>query len=82
MTGFLVASIAWACPGGWFSGFIPQNVKPLICKTQTQVEGYDRLSRAQDRVRELGVESAPSISEIKGLRIKTLPVSWITSAKF
>jgi hypothetical protein len=82
MTSFLVAWVAWTCPGGWFGGLVPAQARPLVCQPTAKVEPYDRLERARKRVVELGKDSAPKLIEVRGLRHTELPVTWVTEARF
>lgn len=77
---WLVASISWACPGGWFGGFIPAAVKPLACQGAPQVEHFERLDKAEARIRELGPGS--TLIACRGLRFKTVPITWVTEPVF
>ena len=80
MTFWIVATISWACPGGWLSGLVPEALRPLVCKQQAQTEVFDRLSRARDRVRDAGPTSR--LTACRGLRCKDASVIWTTSPEF
>ena len=82
MTFFLVSWVAYTCPGGWFGGLVPAQARPLVCQPSAKVESFDRLERARKRVVELGKESAPKMTEVRGLRLIDLPVTWVTEARF
>lgn len=74
--------ISWGCPGGWFSGFVPENLRPFVCKAQSKQEPFDKLIRAQNKAVDVGQSSAPSICECKATRCSCEPVVWETKAKF
>lgn len=82
MTWFLVLSLGWTCPGGWLGGFLPAPARPLVCKPALRREAYDQLQQAQDRVRALGPDAVPVITQVRGLRLHDLPLAWETTAKF
>lgn len=48
MNYWLVLWIGIQCPGGWFSGLIPGQVKPLICSQQPAFK-YTPFRREADR---------------------------------
>jgi len=77
---YLVAYIAWVCPGGWLSGFVPDAIRPIACQGTGQVEQFDRLEKAKDRVRELGRGSR--LISCRGFRCKEVPVTWVTEPQF
>ena len=79
---FLVSWLSWSCPGGWFSGAIPQAVRPFVCKPEIKRESYDRLQRAQDRVRQLGPDATASLDQVTGLRLKSQDVIWTQVVNF
>jgi len=82
MTWFLVLSLSWTCPGGWFSGLVPPAARPLICKPKIERTSYDRLQAARDRVRAIGPDSAAILTQVHGLRLQDQPVTWETVVKF
>jgi len=82
MTWFLVSFLAYNCPGGWFGGLVPEAVRPLVCKPEIRTEPYDRLWRAQARVKALGPAALPRLTRVKGLRLAGLPVIWTQEVRF
>jgi hypothetical protein len=77
---YIVAFVSWSCPGGWFSGLVPEKVRPFACDAQAQVEVYDRLNAAKVRVFERGPSA--SLMACRGLRCKKVPVVWVTEPTF
>lgn len=79
---FLVTWLSWNCPGGWFSGLVPEAARPLACTPVVKKEAYDRLSMARKRISELGPSSKADLTLVQGLRLTDRPVSWVTTVKF
>lgn len=71
---FLVVYLSWTCPGGWFSGWVPTSLQPLVCEAGPEVETYDRLDRAMKRITDLGEDA--ELMECYGLRCKNRPIAW------
>ena len=82
MTWFLVTWITWSCPGGLLSGLVPAAARPLVCAPEVKREPYDKLARAQDRVRAIGPGAAASIDQVRGLRLKSQDVTWTQTVNF
>lgn len=80
MTFYLVAFIAYTCPGGWLSGLVPAAARPFVCRQEIRVEAMDRLDRARSKVVEQG--QGTTLVECRGLRCTTMPVTWTTEAHF
>ena len=80
MTFYAVAFVAWACPGGWFSGLVPPPLRPVVCQAQPQVEVVSSLPLAEKRVRDVGPVSR--LLRCAGLRCREVPVAWVTEPKF
>lgn len=74
--------IAYSCPGGWFGSYVPAAARPLVCKATPGREAFDRLDRAQKRVVDLGQDAAPALDQVRGLRLKDQPVTYVTTVKF
>lgn len=82
MTWYLVSFLAYSCPGGWFEGLVPEQARPFVCKPEVRMEAYDRLGRAQDRVKALGPSSLSRLTTVKGLRLAPLKVEWKQIVEF
>ena len=77
---YIVASVAWACPGGWFSGLVPPTLHPLICQAKSKTEIFSDLSVAKKRVHSLGMQS--QLIVCKALRCQDIPTEWIIEPVF
>ena len=74
MTWYLVLSIGLACPGGWFSGLVPQAVRPYICAKKPHADIFPRNTDAYKRLRELGPDTL--LLECRGLKCQEVEVKW------
>lgn len=76
MTYYLVAYLAWQCPGGLLSGFIPESLKPTVCHAAPRIEAFEKIDLARKRIAQIGPQQSLQLVEVQGLRIKELPVTW------
>lgn len=68
MTHFLfVGWVAFVCPGGLLSGFIPEAAKPIACAKQAQ---HLVLQKDEDAVKAVREAIAPQLDELlKSVRV-------------
>jgi len=82
MIWYYVLWITWACPGGWFSGLVPETLRPIACKAESRMEIFDGAGRgrAEKRIREQG--QTAQMWSCRGLKCRQVDVRWITSVEF
>ena len=81
MSYYLVAWIAFSCPGGLLSGLIPGAARPLVCSREARVELIPRKADAERKVRELGPGAASRLWWCRGLKCSDVKVSWESVVK-
>jgi|CXWL01.1.fsa_nt_gi hypothetical protein len=74
---YLVAWIAWSCPGGMLARFVPEPVKPLICRpARTESLMFMQRSDAMTKVQELGPYAIPTLHWCQTGRCYTRGIDW------
>lgn len=81
---FVVAFVAWQCPGGWFSGLVPDKLRPIMCEARYDFETKADLAEAKALVAEKGrgatlsrcrsQEGEPDCDDIE--------VTWVSEPRF
>lgn len=51
---YIVAWLAFSCPGGAFRGLIPKSMRQLVCEQTPATALYSSKPKALDKIRELG----------------------------
>lgn len=75
---YLVAWLAFQCPGGAFKGLIPTNMKPLMCEQVPASALYAAELDAMAELRKHGASASIQICrETKGLmRCEPMVIIW------
>lgn len=81
MTWYLVAWVAWSCPGGWLGSLaVPAAARPLVCRAEPRYLVTANREHARRQVRAEGPSAA--LSRCRALRCTPQPVTWTTVAQF
>lgn len=76
MTYWLILSIAYSCPGGWFSGAIPSQARPFICQRQPSHSFAGHATEAVRQLKALG--PGARLFACRNLRCQEREVRWST----
>lgn len=76
-TWFFVVTVAWSCPGGMLSRFIPDRAKPVLCEVaETRTTQFMRKDDALTWVNKSGPYALPAMFWCQAGRCWSKPLSW------
>lgn len=76
-TWYLVAWMTWACPGGMLARFIPEPVKPVVCRpAETRSLMFLKKDDAMETVQGLGPYAIPTLHWCQTGRCYTRKIEW------
>lgn len=79
MSYFTVLWLSFACPGGWFSGMVPEAARPYVCRVQPETDVYGSREEAERKLMSLGPSAHPRLFVWTNLRKKEVPLTWLTT---